>query len=262
MASIPTDLISLIFLDGDNSTAFILQVLGLLKLIRLARLSRLIAYLNLKTDIKIALELGKLIFYLILYIHCVGCLWFFIVRQDEEWIPPLDEFEGSTELYNKSAIEQYIVSMYYSVLMLAGNDMLPQGNLQILFSMIFILVALIINATIFGNLAVILQQLNRKTSSFHEKMENTSATMRNMSIPEDLQTRIQAYLISTQSTLDQQKEFDTFLQILSPSLRNEVTKHIFQECILSNDIFGGRNEIIDIILHDLNTKLFLPEDEI
>jgi hypothetical protein len=116
--------------------------------------------------------------------------------------------------------------------MLAGNDMAPQGYSQIIFATLFLLAASIINANIFGNMAVILQQINRKQSSFHEKVENATTTMKNMSIPVTLQDKVQSYLISTQSTLDQQKEFDSFLKLLSPSLKNEVTKHIFKESIL------------------------------
>lgn len=86
--------------------------------------------------------------------------------------------------------------------------------------------------------------------------------MRNLSLPESLQYKVQAYLISTQTTLDQQKEFDSFMNILSPSLKREVTRHIFLECVLNNEIFEGKADIIDIILHDLTTLLFFPEDEI
>ena len=177
-------------------------------------------------------------------------------------MPPLDENYNNTELYEMTSFYQYLVSLYYSVLMLAGNDMAPQGYGQIIFATIFLLAASIINANIFGNMAVILQQINRKQSSFHEKVENATITMRNMSIPENLQNRVQAYLIMTQSTLDQQKEFDSFLKLLSPSLRNEVTKHIFQESILWNPIFESRIEILDMILYDLTVMLFLPEDDI
>ncbi|CAI2366862.1 unnamed protein product [Moneuplotes crassus] len=261
LASIPTDLISLIIPGSDNAT-FILNMFNLLKLMRVARLSRLIAYLNLKSDIKMAIRLIKLVFFLILYLHCVSCLWFYIVRQDNVWIPPLDENYSNPLIYERHHFYQYLTSFYYSVLMLAGNDMAPQGTAQLILSTIFILAASIINANIFGNMAVILQQMNRRNSAFHEKVEIATSTMRNMSIPEHLQNRVQAYLISTQATLDQQKEFDDFLQLLSPSLKSEVTKHIFQECIIGNPIFEEKVEIIEIVLYDLTTLLFLPEDEI
>lgn len=262
LASIPTDLISLTMLRDLGSAAFVLNMFNLLKLVRVARLSRLIAYLNLKANIKMAIRLSQLIFFLILYLHCVCCLWFYIVSHDESWIPPLDQMYENTELYERQPLYQYFISLYYSVLMLAGNDLAPTGYVQVIFATIFVLAASIINANIFGNIAVILQQINRKQSSFHEKVEMATSTMRNMSVPEYLQNKVQAYLISTQSTLDQQKEFDSFLKLLSPSLRTEVTKHIFQEAILSNPMFEQKVEIIDVILYDLTAMFFLPEDEI
>jgi hypothetical protein len=93
-------------------------------------------------------------------------------------------------------------------------------------------------------------------------MEDAASTMRNLSIPEKLQNTVQAYLISTQTTLDQQKELDSFLKILSPSLKIEVTRHIFLKSILSNEVFEGKMDIVDLILHELTTSLFFPEDEI
>lgn len=231
-------------------------------MIRLARLSRVITYLNFKSNVKMSLRLGKLIFFLILYLHLIGCFWFYIARQDEEWRPPLDEYRDFTEIYIEDSWTQYFTSLYYSVLLLAGNDMLPQGNLQVIFSTIMIFAAAIINANIFGNIAVLLQQIYRKSSNFQEKLENATTTMKSLNIPEPLQKTVQQYLTSTQSTLEQQTEFDKFLSLLSPSLRIQITKHIFQAALLSNDVFDGKPEIIDQILQDLDTSLFLPENEI
>ena len=69
MASIPTDLITLIFLGGSSDVTVALNLFNMLKLIRVARLSNMITYLNLKSDIKMALKLAQLLFFLILYIH-------------------------------------------------------------------------------------------------------------------------------------------------------------------------------------------------
>ena len=71
LASIPFDLITLMYSDVEsNSLTF--QLFSLLKLVRILRLSRLITYINLQNDVKMSLKLGKLIFFLIMYIHCVG----------------------------------------------------------------------------------------------------------------------------------------------------------------------------------------------
>ena len=159
----------------------------------------------------------------------------------------MDENNNGTDIYLKSGVSKYITSVYYSVLLLAGNDMLPQGNEQLIFSTVMLFAAAIINANIFGNIAVLLQQIYRKSSLFQEKLENATSTMKNLKIPENLSKRIQDFLTSTQSILDQQTEFDNFLRMLSPSLRIEVAKHIFHSALLSNDIFEGKTEIIDYI---------------
>lgn len=70
LASIPFDFLSY-GLDGLNENSTILDFVGMLKLIRVLRLSRLITYLNLKNELKMSLKLAKLIFFLVLYLHCL-----------------------------------------------------------------------------------------------------------------------------------------------------------------------------------------------
>lgn len=110
LASIPMDFFTYIISSRKNSNSFLLQMFGLLKLVRVLRLSRLITYLNLKSDVKMSLKLLKLIFFLILYIHCLGCVWFIIVKQDQDWIPPLDYVFVKTHIYEQSNLKKYCVS--------------------------------------------------------------------------------------------------------------------------------------------------------
>lgn len=109
LASVPLDFFSYAF-SNDKSNAFLLQMFGCLKLVRVLRLSRLITYMNLKNDIKMSLKLIKLIFFLIMYLHWLGCIWFFIVKQDETWLPPLDYVYVKTDMYTYSKFHKYLVS--------------------------------------------------------------------------------------------------------------------------------------------------------
>ena len=90
IATVPIDYVVEPFLQGQNNS-IALKMIGLLKLVRVLRLSRLITFMNLKDDIKMSLKLVKLIFFLVLYLHMIACLWFFIVKQNETWFPPLGE---------------------------------------------------------------------------------------------------------------------------------------------------------------------------
>ena len=165
-----------------------------------------------------------------------------MVKDDKEWMPPLDYVWVATNIYNESTFEKYLSAAYHSVLVLAGNDIGPRGNLQVIFVPIMLIFAAIINANIFGNIAVLLQQINRKGMEFQEKLENANSSMKSLLIPDDFQKTIRMYLTSTQNTLDHQKELDSFMSMLSPSLKTQVTRYIFQDIIMLNKVFISEDD--------------------
>lgn len=63
--------------DTNNSTVF--QLLGLLKLIRLLRLGRVIRYMKFKTGLKIGIRILQLLFFLLLVVHWIACVWYLLV---------------------------------------------------------------------------------------------------------------------------------------------------------------------------------------
>ena len=68
--------------------------------------------------------------------------------------------------YDDSIFRQYVISVYHAVLMLTGNDIVPVGDFQISFVALSISMGAIVNANIFGNMALILSALNKKTNEF------------------------------------------------------------------------------------------------
>ena len=54
----------------------------MLKLFRLMRLERFITYMNTTEEMKLSLNLLKLIFFLVLYVHIVGCLLYYLVQSE------------------------------------------------------------------------------------------------------------------------------------------------------------------------------------
>ena len=260
LASFPLDFISYAFSNKDSS--FSLQLISLLKLVRVLRLSRLITYLNLKNDLKMTFKLFKLIFFLILYIHCLGWAWFYIVKQNEKWIPPLDYVFITTDIYDWSGFHQYWSSVYHAMLILGGNDVGPRGEFQLVFVTIMLILAAIINANIFGNMGLLIQSLNRKASVFQEKLDYITETMKNFNIPVDIQEDVKNYITFTQTKLDLQKDLDQFLNMISPSLRKRVTQYIFYNSISKNPVFSKEEEVLSVIMQDFKNRLFLPEDQI
>jgi len=177
-------------------------------------------------------------------------------------MPPLDYVWVKTDFYELSPFHQYCGSLYHAVLMLGGNDIGPRGEFQLGFVVICLILGAIINANIFGNMAVILSALNRKASLFQEKLETANETMKNLKVPQPIQDEVKSYLTYTQSTLDHQKELDMFFKMLSPSLKNQISKYINMGALIHNPVFAENEEAIKFVLIELDTKMFLPEDEV
>ena len=244
------------------SNTGLLQLFSLLKLARILRLSKLIAIMKVKDDIKLSLKLLKLIFFLIIYLHCLGCSWYYLIIDDKDWMPPLDYVWVATDFYEKGWIYKYIMSVYHAVLMFTGNDIGPRSTLEVSFVSFFVMLGAIMNANLFGQLAVILSSMNRKASIFQEKFDITTTAMKNLNLPEELQSKVIGFLTYTESFLESQNELKSFLDMISPSLRQEVVQYIFSETLKNNPIFNQNPSLIDYLTKKLETKIHMPEDQI
>jgi hypothetical protein len=82
------DSLASLFFEDDLASNFAL--FGALKLIRVTRLGRIIRGLSVDRTVKGYLKLFKLMFMLTLYVHCVGCLWYYMCKSTMLWVPPAD----------------------------------------------------------------------------------------------------------------------------------------------------------------------------
>ena len=86
LSTIPFDTLLGPFVDADLSQKF--KLFGILKLIRVTRLTRIIRGMRVDRTTKGYLKLLKLMFLLCMYVHCVGCAWYYFCLFDKNWIPP------------------------------------------------------------------------------------------------------------------------------------------------------------------------------
>ena len=131
LATAPFDSIGEIFLKKSSATA--LRLFSLLKLVRVLRLNRLITVMKVEDEIKLSLKMFKLVFFLVMYLHCLACAWFSIVMMKKIWLPPLDYVYVETNFYNEGLLHHYSSSLYHAVMMLTGNDLGARDPLQLLF---------------------------------------------------------------------------------------------------------------------------------
>ena len=135
-------------------------MMSMMKIIRVLRLSRLITYLNSAEDIKLTLKLTQTIFLILLYIHITACLWYLIIKQEDNWEPG----QGLAENFMVYGIfDKVFITIYSSILALQGNDIYPASLLQYFISGQLLLYGAILQATMFGQVAGIVQSMSKKS---------------------------------------------------------------------------------------------------
>ena len=102
----------------------------------------------------------------------------------------------------------------------------------------------LMNANIFGTIATIFQQINSKSQVYQERIDKVNASMKNLRIPNNLQDEIRDYMIHTAGSHENQQDLESFLLMLSPKIKNDVTKHIFFDAYRSNDLFKENTQEI------------------
>ena len=132
----------------------------------------------------------QLVFYLVLYVHMKGCIWFYITKTNQRWLPPMfwqapvEADVLSKEFFTaENYVQQYLVSMYYSILMLKPNEIAPSGDIEILVCCVILVLDLIVAAQVYGNVAVLVQMAGRRQAKFQKQIDNANTAMNDMGIP-------------------------------------------------------------------------------
>jgi hypothetical protein len=148
------------------------KILGFTKMFRVARLGQFINLMKVSPLLKIFLKLLKLVFYLFLSVHILGCFMWFVVkiRQDAvdydgrslRYIPPIDWINYSTsDLFteNYSDFKRYLICLYYGILILGVNELGPVNTEEMLYFCIVLMITAIMNSLFFSDIIMLVYEL-------------------------------------------------------------------------------------------------------
>ena len=160
LATLPLEEILMAVFDQENR---FYKLFSLLKIGRLLKLEKIISYLNVEEHVKQFINLCKMILFLVIYIHCFACMWWYMATLEPVWVIP--KFQVTDDFYQMyhfdSVSSRYLTSIYMSVNLIGGNDQSPRTSAQTFFLSIGLLIALFLNGMIFGELRVIINKLNK-----------------------------------------------------------------------------------------------------
>lgn len=102
-----------------------------------------------------------------------------MLEVQQTWIPPLDFGTLSTDAFSpdRSFVFHYMKMMYHSTLTLAMVDISVRKENELLIMCGVLVIAAIINAVVFGQFAVLTEELKANTNAFMEKLSQINAVL-------------------------------------------------------------------------------------
>ena len=132
-----------------------LKIFGIFKVARIFRLGTVVTKANVHQDIKSAMILFKITFYLCLWLHLNACTFYYVASlslddpEQGNWYPVLDMAninESTWSREDESVIKKYLIFYYYAILILGCNELVPVNKYEMLFSYLSLLFSSILNA--------------------------------------------------------------------------------------------------------------------
>ena len=101
VASLPVDKMVILLSESGTGGEFnALKVTDMLKMTRILRLRRIIRLMKERHTVKASMNLVVLVFYLVLWVHFTGCIWWMVVNIEGLWIPVPDFFTATSDVFN------------------------------------------------------------------------------------------------------------------------------------------------------------------
>jgi len=259
LAVFPFELLGL-FIEAQD-THF--TIFGALKLVRILRLGKVVMLLRARESIKLTIKFLQLMLFLILYTHLIACTWFFIVKADSEWVPPTFNIEyPERDFFEESMVMRYSFSLYHALFTLVGIEIQPMGTFQYMVTGFLNLGGALITAVIFGQMSVVMSNLNKGSQKFSELQDQIGTSMTNLNLPDSLQIEIIDFFNSSYSILDRQTDYQKLIGMLPPSLKKKTNKFIFGAMLEANLILAGSKKLRKFAVANLSSAFKQPESEI
>jgi hypothetical protein len=197
-----------------------LKAVGALKCIRLLRMGRIIKLME-QLESANQWNILRLILGFALLAHWFGCVW---ATSVDKWDDTFDErgtvFQGNTTALlmgdsemndanqeefwwenhlrsstdvNTTNFYRWLVAFYHALCMLLGENTEPVQVAEYVVHILVLLVGAILQAYIFGQVALLISDQNSTSMKWKQKMDNVGGLMRALELPKGLQRRIRNY---------------------------------------------------------------------
>ncbi|XP_036970000.1 cyclic nucleotide gated channel subunit alpha 1a [Acanthopagrus latus] len=259
ISMLPTDILYLYYgLDYPE--------IRLNKLLRIGRLMEFFARTETKTNYPNIFRIANLIMYILIIIHWNACFFFSFSKHigfgADDWVyPALDDPD---EPAFGEPMRKYSFSLYWSTLTLTtiGETPPPALDSEFLFHVVDFLVGVLVFATIVGNIATMISNMNAAQAQFQSRIDNIKQYMQVRKVSKDLELRVIKWFDYLWNNGKAQDEREV-LRYLPDKLKAEIAIQVHMDTLKKVRIFADCEAglLIELVLK-LRPQVFSPGDYI
>ncbi|MCJ8748977.1 hypothetical protein PDJAM_G00170860 [Pangasius djambal] len=245
-------------------------ILGLdypeIRINKLLRINRMFEFFDLSqtmTNYPNIFRICTLVMYIIIIIHWNACLYFSFSKSigfgSDPWVYP-----ALTEPEFGDLLRKYSFSLYWSTLTLTtiGETPSPELDSEFFFHVVDFLVGVLIFATIVGNIATMISNMNAAQAQFQARIDSIKQYMQVRHVSKDLEKRVIKwfdYLWTNKKAQDERE----VLRYLPDKLRAEIGMNVHLDTLKKVRIFADCEAglLVELILK-LQPQVFSPGDYI
>ena len=238
VSTVPIDLFVELAVGGGGGLRAIkmVRMVRLLKLARLKKLAKIMRTVEESININPSLlKLVRLLSYILLLAHFLGCFWFFVgtgSAPDRKWITSYG-VEGT------SLATKYATSLYWAVATMTAvgyGDVVALDDGERMYSIVTQLIGASVFGFLIGNIATLLETIDLKGSRFKRHKDRVVAYMAVRMVPRDLQKKVRRHIEYYLAQTSVFPEYNILMKLSVP-LRNQIMFQAYRDVIEDIDFF-------------------------
>ena len=123
--------------------------------------------------------------------------------------------------------KRILTMVYHAILVIGFNDFGPVNLAEFVFFIFALLMGVIMQAIVFSNIVSLYSRLNESEVERGREIDATNGVMMELGISTEVADDIREYFFKTQDGFENMTEFNSFMEMLSPSKKKKIQNHMF-----------------------------------